>query len=248
MADQLSVTGMVISDMPIGDYDKRLVILTKELGKISAFARGARKPNSPLIAGSRPFSFGEFSLYQGKGSFTISTMNISNYFNGLSQNFEAAYYGFYFLELADYFGRENEDGEESLKLLYQSFRALLNENIDNELIRYIYELRIFLINGEYPRVSECSFCGSKENLLVFSQMNEGVFCSECKKNATDGKTLNVSTFYAMQYILSSPIEKLFTFKVSDKVKAELSSIMKTYLQRHIDKKLKSLEILENIIV
>ena len=114
MADQLSVTGMVISDMPIGDYDKRLVILTKELGKISAFARGARKPNSSFIAGSRPFSFGEFTLYQGKGSFTISTMSISNYFNGLSQNFEAAYYGFYFLEIADYFGKENEDGEDTL--------------------------------------------------------------------------------------------------------------------------------------
>ena len=248
MADQLSVTGMVISDMPIGDYDKRLVILTKELGKISAFARGARKPNSPFIAGSRPFSFGEFTLYQGKGSFTISTMSISNYFNGLSQNFEAAYYGFYFLEIADYFGKENEDGEDTLTLLYQSFRALLNENIDNEIVRYIYELRIFLINGEYPRVSECSNCGSKENLSVFSQMKEGAFCNECKKSAGDGKTLNVSTFYAMQYILSSPIEKLFTFKVSDKVKIELSSIMKNYLQRHIDKKLKSLEILENIIV
>ena len=69
-------------------------------------------------------------------------------------------------------------------------------------------------------------------------MHEGAFCNECKKSAGDGKTLNVSTFYAMQYILSSPIEKLFTFKVSDKVKSELSSIMKNYLQRHIDKKLK----------
>jgi len=88
----------------------------------------------------------------------------------------------------------------------------------------------------------------QENLAVFSHIHEGAFCNECKQKASDGKALNISTFYAMQYILSTPIEKLFTFKVSDIVKNELSAIMKNYLQRHIDKKLKSLEILENIIV
>ena len=248
MAEHHSVTGMIISDMPIGDYDKRILILTKELGKISAFARGARKPNSPLIAGTRPFSFGKFSIYQGKGSYTVNSIEISNYFPEISQNFEGAYYGFYLLELADYFGREFVDGEETLKLLYQSLRALINKNIDNRLVRCIYELKIFQINGVYPIVSECVECGGKEELSVFSQSNQGVLCIECRSKAIDGKLLNTSTLYTMQYILSSPVEKLFTFKVSDIVLGELSDIMKNYLKQHLDKKLKSLEILENIIV
>lgn len=123
MQELLTVTGLILKAEPIGEYDRRVVILTKERGKIAAFARGARKQNNRFMASTNPFSFGEFRLYAGRSSYTLAETFISNYFEGLRSDYEGAYYGMYFLEVCDYCTRENNDERELLKLLYQSLRA-----------------------------------------------------------------------------------------------------------------------------
>lgn len=143
------LTGMVIKVTPAGEMDKRLVILTRERGKIAAFARGARRPGNQLMAVSRPFAFGQFSLYEGRDSYTLQSAEITNYFEDLSLDVEGTCYGSYFLELADYYARENMDGTELLKLLYQSIRALLKPALKNELVQRIFELKAMVLNGEY---------------------------------------------------------------------------------------------------
>jgi DNA repair protein RecO (recombination protein O) len=150
MQEFTEITGMVLKAEPIGEYDRRVVMLTKEKGKISAFAKGARRPNSRLLAATNPFSFGEFKLYAGRSSYNMVDASISNYFEGLRADFEGAYYGMYFLEVMDYYTRENNDEKEMLKLLYQSLRALMNGSLNNVLVRYIFEMKAMVINGEFP--------------------------------------------------------------------------------------------------
>ena len=60
MVETVTAMGIVISAMPMGEYDKRVVLLTKQFGKITAFARGARRPTSQFLSGTQPMSFGEF--------------------------------------------------------------------------------------------------------------------------------------------------------------------------------------------
>ena len=150
MQEFTEITGMVLKAEPIGEYDRRVVILTKERGKISAFAKGARRPNSKLLAATNPFSFGEFKLYVGRSSYNIMDIAVTNYFEGLREDFEGAYYGMYFLEVMDYYTRENNDEKEMLKLLYQSLRALQHASLDNKLVRYIFEMKAMVLNGEFP--------------------------------------------------------------------------------------------------
>ena len=244
--NQIVLTGMVLSTMPIGEYDRRVVILTKEQGKISAFARGARRPNSPLVGAVNPLAFGEFTMYEGRTSYTIQSASITNYFAELREDVVGAYYGFYFLEVADYYAKEYTDEREMLKLLYQSMRALINPHIPNRLVRRIFELKALTVNGQAPQVFQCVICGDKERPAVFSPAKGGIVCRECSGDVIDGMILDNSTLYSMQYIESTPVVKLYTFTVAENVLAELEKVMDRLMEVYVDRRFKSLEILETL--
>lgn len=246
MSERLELTGMVLSAVPMGEYDKRLVILTKERGKISGFAKGARRQNSPLLAAAKPFSFGVFECYEGRSSYNIYQAQISNYFERLSLDFEAAYYGMYFLEFADYYTRENNDEREMLKLLYAALRALENPRLNNLLVRYVFELKAMVINGEYPEVFCCASCGSKENLAAYSHEKNGMLCADCAAAAPCEPVLQ-STVFTMQYVVSAPVEKLFAFAVSDEVLQEFIRIQERFRKTYVDRKFRTLETLQEIL-
>jgi DNA repair protein RecO (recombination protein O) len=206
---------MILKQSPVGEYDRRVCILTRERGKISAFAKGARRPGSRLAAASNLFAFGTFKLYAGRNSYTVTEADIQNYFEDLMTDYVGAYYGMYFTEVADFYTRENNDEREMLKLLYQSLRALGASSIPNPLVKCIYELKAIAVNGEFP-------------------------------GAPQDRKLQESTVYALCYIASSPVEKLYTFTVTDSVLEELQQVAVDYCKRFLNHEFKSLEILKTL--
>ncbi|MBE5928743.1 MAG: DNA repair protein RecO [Lachnospiraceae bacterium] len=240
-----SFVGMVISSQNIGETDRRIVLLTRERGRISAFARGAVKPKNPLVSATQPFTFGEFYVYPGKDSYTVTGAEISKYFDFARKSLDKYYYASYMCELAAYYTRENLDAEDVLLLLYQSFRALEKDTIENELIRYIYEWRMLLINGEVPDVYTCRGCGKncENEPYYFSVKRHGILCQDCLNGERGDSTaiqLRNATVYTLRFILSSPLKTLYTFRVSEEVLAEIRRITDEYIKANRNYKFNSL--------
>ena len=130
-----------------------------------------------------------------------------------------------------------------LKLLYQSLRALTNDHIPGELVRAVFELRAIAIQGQGPNVFSCMNCGSKEELCYFSAKRGGILCRDCAEGLSDpGIRILDSTRYTLQFILATPIAKLYSFTVSEAVLGELKAIMKEYLRIYVHHEFKSLKV------
>lgn len=152
MNDCIEVNGIVIKVSDVGEYDRRCVVLTKERGKITIFARGAKRMKSPYLAATNPFCYGKFNVYPSKDAYSLSSVEISNYFDGLRVDYDKCVLGMHFLEVADYYSKENSDDYELLKLLYVSLLALQKDKFDAKLVRSIYIIKAIAVNGEFPGI------------------------------------------------------------------------------------------------
>jgi len=221
--NEITTTAMVLSVMPIGEYDRRVELLSSDLGRISAFARGARRPGSSLISATRVFAFGTFTLFQGKDSYSLHSAHISRYFDELAASMDHIYFGFYFLEVAQYFTRENLRAQEELKLLYYSLRALDKEALDDRLVKSIYELKMLQLAGLCPPPDRLT--GADSPWHFADQISPG-----CMR--------------ALNHVVRMPVEKLYSFVLTDEVQKEFSDLVTKIMRFHVDREFKSEKMLE----
>ena len=91
---------------------------------------------------------------------------------------------------------------------------------------------MLLINGEAPNVFSCGVCGNKcgSGDYYFSKKRHSVICSDCICEVNDGVKLYPSVLYTLQFILCTPLKKLYTFMVSDMVLAQIKEITDDYIK------------------
>lgn len=204
MEGTLVVKGMILSSSDTGENDKRIVLLTRERGRITAFANGARRPTSHLLSAVKVFSYGEFELFPGRNSNTLKKAEISEYFPRLTEDLDRIMTASFLSEVADYYSMENADETERLKLLYRTFQALSSGKFSINLIKNIYLVRTMVLNGEYQSAFSVELSDSE---AVMSALK----CAE-----------------------RNPIESLYSFALSKEAEAEFDRIVLGLRKKFMD--------------
>lgn len=243
MRDTVSVNGIILSAMPVGEADRRLSLLTKELGKISCFARGARKPTSRFVGDTFPFSFGTFELIPGRDSYTLSNALVKDHFEALTTDLVRSAYASCFLELAGRISHENTDGGPALALLYYALKALERGAVEAKLIKTVFEAKALQFEGMYPDFRHCAKCRKETETAFFYPALFEILCPDCAGEHTL-HPLSKSALYALNFIAGTESGKLFTFTLTDEVFKEVKDVVDLLLNHMLDKPLKSAELLD----
>ncbi|SEG12725.1 DNA replication and repair protein RecO [Eubacterium ruminantium] len=163
---EIAEKGIVLSAALYGDYGKRLIILTENLGRITVFAKNIRKQTSRLTAAGQSFVMGTFKLRPGRDSYTLVAADIDNSFLELSYDMDKFSLASYFCEFASYYTREGLAAADELNLLYLAFKALIRDNISDRTVRLIYELKFMDIEGEVPEVASFTRITEEERFVL----------------------------------------------------------------------------------
>lgn len=245
MREEQIVTGIILYTALVGEYDKRLVILTKERGKITVFANGARRPNSTLRAASQSFVMGDFTVVYGRDAYNLVKAEVHEYFSELAHDMEKMCYASYFCEFMSYYTREGDSCTDNLNLLYFTLKALVRGKLSCRLICSIYELRLMDIEGQGMHVCSCVKCNGRE-LSYFDAKAGGLLCTKCADAHGITQGASETLIYTLQYILCTPMNQLYGFVLTDAALKELAVAASRFRQQYVDRKFKSLEILDTL--
>ncbi|MBO4591894.1 MAG: DNA repair protein RecO [Eubacterium sp.] len=246
MVDSISVKGIVLDTSLLKEYDKRLVILTAELGRITVFANGARKKNSPLTAVSQKFVMGTFKLHPSRTTYTLLGADIDETFIELSYDIEKMAYASYACELAGYFTQDGIGAKDELNLLYVTFKAILAQRQSLGLIKTIFECKLLDVEGLGLEMTQCVKTGVETDLHHISLSDGGLVNDAAASKVKSAFSISDDAVYALRFILSRGIAAVYSFDISIETYKEIEKIITKYLEIHVDRHFKSLDILKGV--
>lgn len=236
--ERFCCTALLLSRIDFGESDRILTLLTEEKGKLSAFARGARKSRRRFMGVLEPFSLVQVTLRESRGTMhRLDEASLIDGFDTLRHDLGAMSRAAYACELTRELCRENAASCEFFSLL----RAFLEGSADPvELMRF--ELGALSLSGLRPHLDRCVSCGTSDGIESrFDPEHGGRLCARCARSQgirISNATLGILT--ALQTGFAGSVE------MPDWVRAEARVALTGFVVHHMGHRLKSYDFMREI--
>ena len=245
----MTIQGIVLRVTDYNDRDALLTLLTRSHGKLTVKARGLRRKNSPLIAPCQLLAFGEFTLFEYKGQFTINEAQSLELFTPLRRDLTKLSLGTYFAQVAEVLSQEDYPSPELLSLLLNCLFALTNLNLPESQIKAVFELRSACVSGYTPDLFGCHICGN-QNPERFDLSAGQLECSRCRSRESAGIRMPVTqaVLEAMRYICLCDPKRLFSFRLGEDTLQALSALTEAYLTTQLERGFSTLDFYKSLLI
>lgn len=238
----LTVRGLVLRVTAYKETDALLTLLTADQGKLTVKARGLKRKNSPLTAPCQLLAYGEFTLFEYRGMYTVNEAFSIELFQQLRKDLAKLSLGTYFAQVCDVIAQEDMPNPELLSLLLNSLYALSQLDLPEEQIKTVFELRAACLAGYQPDIRACHRCGN-----VFPNrfdLTEGrLECAACRDPNASGIRMPVlpGALETMRYICGSDSKRIFSFQAGPETLENLSYVSEGYLSTQLERGFSALD-------
>ncbi len=189
------MNGIVLKEMPLGESDKLLTVFSREQGRISVVAKGAKKPGSRFLAAASAFAYSDMELVKGRSMYILRNANILSSFYGLREDLDILTAAAEIARITLKVIQEELPDPEALELLLKALTLLEQKKRGPRLVEAVFTIRLLCIQGMIADLHSMDPAGAMK--------------------------LKSGTRAAFDYICTATNEKLFVFRVSEEVEQEL---------------------------
>ena len=242
---------VVLKQFDLGESDRLITLYTRERGKLKAVARGARKGKKSRSGLVLPFSYHNFTLYQGKSLAKINHIESIAMNSKLREDLDYMAYASVVSEYVERAGLEDEADQALFSLL-----ALILEKMaqaqKSELLFYltVFKAKLLLLLGVKPEIENCTICGEKVDLkgtTPLSVEEGGSICKNCfNKNDFKHTFFSLNEMRALYKITFAEFSQLKSAQFSEEIIEKLNQLTEKFLVYHLDLSPKSLSFLYTI--
>ena len=245
----LTVQGIVLRVTDYNDRDALLTLLTGRHGKLTVKARGLRRKNSPLVAPCQLLAYGEFTVFEYRGQYTINEAHSIELFTPLRRDLTKLSLGTYFAQVAEVLSQEDSPSPELQSLLLNCLYALSRLNLPEAQIKTVFELRSACLSGYTPDLFGCHVCGS-QTPSRFDLSAGQLECLNCRSRESDGIRMPVtpSILEAMRYICLCDPKKLFSFQLDQETLQQLGALTEAYLTTQLERGFSTLDFYKSLLI
>ena len=245
----LTVRAIVLRVTDYNDRDALLTVLTRNHGKLTIKARGLRRKNSPLIAPCQLLAYGEFTLFEYKGQYTINEAHSLELFTPLRRDLTKLSLGTYFAQAGEVLSQEDLPNPELQSLLLNCLYALSSLDLPERKVKAVFELRSACLAGYTPDLYGCHICGS-QNPERFDLAAGQLECKQCHSAESRGIRMPVTPglLEAMRYICLCDPKKLFSFSVGNDTAEQLSALTEGYLSTQLERGFSALDFYKSLLI
>lgn len=241
--------GIILRRRDFGESDRILVVFTRKLGRISAIAKGSRKPSSKIAGHLEVFMRSSFLVSRGRNLHLITQAEVLESFDNLREDLTGIGIGSYVVELVDAVTYEEGSNLQLYDLLAETLKAL-DAGLDPAVILHFFELHLLSLAGFRPELFICVECGKKivEQDQYLSGQLGGVVCPAClnKVAGADIKPVSARTLKYLRHFQRSSIRDLANLQIPDEIKRGVEDAIRYYLDHTLEAPLNSPDFINRV--